>query len=162
MEGNIRIYRLLKGRGMDQWKWYCPNRRRVQCLSNWSVPRPKGSLSILILHSVSVTIVFIALKTRIWHLQYTIVTDTECNIRIDRLPLGRGTNQWKWYCPRLRIGKYHFHWSVPRSLSSLYVSWYICITLHISNYYIIGILSTGSDQSDIAVRQIERHLFPVQ
>jgi len=24
MEGNIRIYRLPKGRGMDQWKWYCP------------------------------------------------------------------------------------------------------------------------------------------
>jgi hypothetical protein len=23
MEGNIRIYRLLKGRGTDQWKWYC-------------------------------------------------------------------------------------------------------------------------------------------
>jgi hypothetical protein len=25
----------------------------------------------------------------------TIVTDMECNIRIDRLPLGRGTDQWK-------------------------------------------------------------------
>ena len=36
MEGNTRIYRL-----------------------------PKSSLSILILHSISVTIVFIALKTRI-------------------------------------------------------------------------------------------------
>jgi hypothetical protein len=29
---------------------------------------------------------------------HTIVTDIECNIRIDRLPLGRGTDQWKWYC----------------------------------------------------------------
>jgi hypothetical protein len=27
MEGNIRIYRLLKGRGTDQWKWYCRSRR---------------------------------------------------------------------------------------------------------------------------------------
>jgi hypothetical protein len=25
MEGNIRIYRLPKGRGTDQWKWYCPS-----------------------------------------------------------------------------------------------------------------------------------------
>jgi len=32
MEGNIRIYRLLKGRGMDQWKWYCPSRRREKYL----------------------------------------------------------------------------------------------------------------------------------
>ena len=51
MEGNIRIDRLPKGRGTDHF--------------HWSVPRPKGSLSILILHSISVTIVFIALKTRI-------------------------------------------------------------------------------------------------
>ena len=36
-----------------------------------SVPGPKGSLSIQILLSISVTIVFIALKTRIWHTQYT-------------------------------------------------------------------------------------------
>jgi len=28
MEGNIRIYRTPKGRGTDQWKWYCPSRRR--------------------------------------------------------------------------------------------------------------------------------------
>jgi hypothetical protein len=25
---------------------------------------------------------------------HTIVTDIECNIRIGRLPLGRGTDQW--------------------------------------------------------------------
>jgi len=25
MEGNIRIYRLPKGLGTDQWKWYCPS-----------------------------------------------------------------------------------------------------------------------------------------
>jgi len=30
MEGNIRIYRLLKGLGTDRWKWYCPSRRRVK------------------------------------------------------------------------------------------------------------------------------------
>ena len=30
---------------------------------------------------------------------HTIVTDMECNIKIDRLPVGRGTDQWKWYCP---------------------------------------------------------------
>jgi hypothetical protein len=52
----------------------------------------------------------------------TIVTDMECNIRIDRLPLGRGTDQWKLYCPGLRFGQYHFHWSVPRPLGSLYYS----------------------------------------
>ena len=52
----------------------------------------------------------------------TIVTDIECNIRIYRLPLGRGTDQWKWYCPRLQLGQYHFHWSVLRSLGSLYYS----------------------------------------
>ena len=45
MEGNIRIYRLPKGRGMDQWKLFC--------------------MYILILPSISVTIVFIALKTGI-------------------------------------------------------------------------------------------------
>ena len=54
MEGNISIDRLPKGRGTDQWKSF-----------HWSVPRPKDSLSILILHSISVTIVCIALKTRI-------------------------------------------------------------------------------------------------
>ena len=69
MEGNIRMYRLPKGRGTDQWKWYRPIRRQGQYHFHWSVPRPKGSLSILmvILLSISVTIVFIALKTRIWH-----------------------------------------------------------------------------------------------
>jgi hypothetical protein len=25
----------------------------------------------------------------------TIVTDIECNIRIDRMPFGRGTDKWK-------------------------------------------------------------------
>jgi hypothetical protein len=70
MEGNIKIYRLPKGRGTDQWKWYCPSRRWVQYHFHWFVLRPKGSLSILILHSISVTIMFIALKTRIWHIQY--------------------------------------------------------------------------------------------
>jgi hypothetical protein len=44
--------------------------RRVQYHFHWSVPRPKGSLSILILHSISATIVFIALQTIIWHIQY--------------------------------------------------------------------------------------------
>jgi len=28
MEVNIKIYRLTKGRGMDQWKWLCLSRRR--------------------------------------------------------------------------------------------------------------------------------------
>jgi hypothetical protein len=37
------------------------------------VPRPKGSLFILILHSISVTIVLIALKTRIWYIQYKCI-----------------------------------------------------------------------------------------
>ena len=73
MEGNIRIYRLPKGRGTDQWKWYLPSQRRGHYNFHWSVPRPKGSLSILILHSISVTIVFIALKNRIWHIQYKCI-----------------------------------------------------------------------------------------
>ena len=53
MKGNIKIYRLPKGRGTDQWKWYC--RRREQYHFHWSVPQHKGSLSILIFHSISVT-----------------------------------------------------------------------------------------------------------
>ena len=65
MEGNIRIYRLPKGRGTGQWKWYCLSRRRRKYHFHWSVPRPKGSQYIMILPSISVTIVFIALKTRI-------------------------------------------------------------------------------------------------
>ena len=65
MEGNIGIYRLPKGRGTDQWKSYCSSRSRGQYHYHWSVLRPKGSLSILILHSISVAIVFIALKTRV-------------------------------------------------------------------------------------------------
>ena len=65
MEDNIRIYRLPKGHGTDQWKLYFPSRWRGQYHFHWSVPQPKGSLSILILYSISVTIVFIALKTRI-------------------------------------------------------------------------------------------------
>jgi hypothetical protein len=50
----------------------------------------------------------------------TIVTDMECNIRIDILPLGRGTDQWKWYC-------HNDPWSVS-------ISWYC--PPYISNYYI--------------------------
>jgi len=40
MEGNIRIYRLPKGRGTDQWKWYCPSRTttRAVCLSWYCTP----------------------------------------------------------------------------------------------------------------------------
>ena len=57
MEGNIRIYRLPKGRGTDQ-----PARAISFPLARTTT---KCSLSILILHSISVTIVFIALKTRI-------------------------------------------------------------------------------------------------
>ena len=44
---------------------------------------------------------------------YIIVTDMEANISIDRLPKGRGTDQWKWYCPSLDISNYcvYLHWS---------------------------------------------------
>ena len=59
----------------------------------------------------------------------TIITDRECNIRIDRLPLGRGTEQWKWYCPRL---------SFPLVNTTTFgQSVYPVIALHISDYYII-------------------------
>ena len=37
---------------------------------SWSVSWPKGSLSIPILPSISVTIIFIVLKPRIWHTHY--------------------------------------------------------------------------------------------
>ena len=33
----------------------------------------------------------------------------EGNIRIYRLPKGHGTDQWKYYCPSWRWGKYTFH-----------------------------------------------------
>ena len=55
MDGNIRIYKLPKGRGTD------PEAREIY--SSWSVPRPEGSLYILVLPYISVTIVFIELKT---------------------------------------------------------------------------------------------------
>ena len=51
----------------------------------------------------------------------TIVTDMEGNIRIDRLPLNHGTEHEIWYLPRLRLGQYHFHWSVPWPLGVLYI-----------------------------------------
>jgi len=57
MEGNIRIYRL-------------PKLEAREISVSRFVPWPKGSLSILILHSITITIVFIALKTRISHTQY--------------------------------------------------------------------------------------------
>ena len=28
---------------------------------------------------------------------------------------------WNWYYPRSRLRQYHFHWSVPRPLASLYI-----------------------------------------
>ena len=45
---------------------------------------------------------------------------------------------WNWYFPRPRLGKYHFHWSVPRSLgnlsimilASVSVTIYIIVTYH--------------------------------
>jgi len=55
---------------------------------------------------------------------YIIVTDMEGNIRIYRLPKGRGTDQWKWYCPSWRQGQYHFHWSVPHDPRAVCLSWY--------------------------------------
>jgi hypothetical protein len=55
MDGNIRIYKLPKGRGTD------PEAKELYI--SWSVPRPEGSLYILVLPSISVTIVFIELKT---------------------------------------------------------------------------------------------------
>jgi hypothetical protein len=66
MEGNIRIYRLPKS--LVPVDIILPESRERSV--SRSVPWPKGSLSILILPSISVTIVFIALKTRIWHTQY--------------------------------------------------------------------------------------------
>ena len=52
------------------------------------------------------------------YITYIIVTDIEGNtcIRIYRLPMGRGTDQWKWYCPSRRRGKYlpGISWSLPR------------------------------------------------
>ena len=36
--------------------------------------------------------------------------------------LGSWYGPWNRYFPRLRFGQYHFHWSVPRSLGSLYIS----------------------------------------
>ena len=41
-------------------------------------------------------------------INYIIVTDMEGNIRIYRLPMGRGMDQWKWYCPSQRRGQYYF------------------------------------------------------
>jgi hypothetical protein len=51
-------------------------------------------------------------QTLVFNAINTIATDIECNIRIDRLPLGRGTD----------LGQ----------------SVYPIVALHISNYYIIN------------------------
>ena len=67
----------------------------------------------------------------------TIVTDIECNIRIDRLPLGRVMDQWKWYCLRRRLEQYHFHWSVPRPLGSLYILIFPSISVTIIKIYLV-------------------------
>ena len=67
-----------------------------------------------------------------WLNNYMIVTDMEGNIRIYRLPKGRVTDQWKWYCLSRRREKYQFHgpYHDPRQ----YV--YPDIALHICNYCI--------------------------
>ena len=38
-------------------------------------------------------------QTLVFNAINTIATDIECNIRIDRLPLGRGTDLGSWYGP---------------------------------------------------------------
>ena len=86
----------------------------------------------------------------------TIVTDMECNIRIYRLPLGRGTDQWKWYCTHLRT-------------TTLGQSVYPDIALHIINYYTIN-YSLRSQYQDMRTSrlgtkghwewQVERSSYP--
>jgi len=56
----------------------------------------------------------------VFNLISTMVTDMKGIIRIDRLPLGLGTDLWKWYCTRLR--PYHFHFS------SYHDPWAVCIS----------------------------------
>ena len=68
------------------------------------------------------------------HAINTIVTDIECNIRIDRLPLGRRTDQWKWNCPNLRLRQYPFLTLVRTTTPGQSV--YPDNALHISNSYI--------------------------
>ena len=65
MEANIRIYRLPKGRGTSGNDIARPEPEAKEISVLRPVPGPKDSMSILILPSISVTIVFIASKTRI-------------------------------------------------------------------------------------------------
>jgi hypothetical protein len=59
-----------------------------------------------------------------------IYTYMEGNIKIYRLPKGRGTDQWKWYCLSRRRGKYQFHGPHRNPGQSVYSD----IAIHISNY----------------------------
>ena len=58
---------------------------------SWSVLGPKDNLSILILPSISVTIMFIALKTRIWHTQLKC---TEILQGIKKLQVAPNISKW--------------------------------------------------------------------
>ena len=74
-------------------------------------------------------------QIRVFNAINTIVTDIENNIRIDRLPLGRGTDQWKLYfiltSPPARVISFPLI-----RITTLGQSVYPDIALHISIYYI--------------------------
>jgi hypothetical protein len=75
MEGNIGIYRLPKGRGTDQWKWYyiAWAGGEGNIISTGPYHDPRQSVYPDIALYISNYIVFIALKTRIWHIQYKCI-----------------------------------------------------------------------------------------
>ena len=87
----------------------------------------------------------------LWHksikktTNYIIVTDMEGNIRIDRLPKGRGTDQWKWYClsrncPRVvvRTSGNDIAWACGSgniiSTSPYHDPWAVCLSWYCPTY----------------------------
>jgi hypothetical protein len=63
MDGQYQDIETAQGSWYEPVKMILPEPEAREISISWSVPRPEGSLYILILSSISVTIVFIELKT---------------------------------------------------------------------------------------------------
>ena len=88
---------------------------------HWSVQRPLGSLYILILPSISVTITYV-LHFKIFRLiKYLLILFSDCCILLENIVFivfsDMALNDI--LAVSLRFGQYHFHWSVLLPLSSL-------------------------------------------
>ena len=69
IEGNIRIYRLSKGRGTDQLTWYCPSQRIGNIIFMVRSRTPGQSVYLDVVNHISIYCVY-CIEIRIWHTQY--------------------------------------------------------------------------------------------